>query len=414
MHNRLLLTTAVSALRANRTRSLLTILGIIIGVTAIVLVVALGQGAQGLILNEIEGIGGNIVVIRPGRQPEGPTDIAETILSDSIKQRDVDALEKPTNVPGVASVNPAILVSGSVTHADQLYRPITLGWTANALPDLFSIDTEQGTLISDDDIKRQAKVAVLGYQVKKELFGDSNAVGEFVTIRSIKLRVIGVLPKTGQKSVFNFDELMLIPNTTAQKTILNIDYYHEVILEISPGADPKQVADDARATLRENHGITDPAKDDFFALTQEQIIGTVSTITNVLTIFLVAIASISLAVGGVGIMNIMLVSVTERTNEIGLRIAVGATPRDIMRQFLLESVILTALGGLIGTSIATSLSLLVAIIAQQSFNIPWPFYVPIGAIILGVGTAASIGIVFGIYPARQAAHKDPIEALRHE
>ncbi len=414
MNRKLLLQTSLTGLRVNRTRSLLTILGIIIGVTAIVLVVALGQGAQALILSEIEGIGGNIVVIRPGRQPEGPTDIADSILSDSVKQRDVDSLRRPENVPGIASIDPAVLVSGSVTHDDEIYRPLTLGWTATGLLDLYSLDVAEGTLFTDEDIRQRSKVTILGHRVKQELFGDSNALGEFVGIRGHKLRVVGILPKTGQTSLFDFDELMLMPYSTAQKTILNIDFFHEVIIKTADGADPQQVAEDVRITLRENHNISDASKDDFFVLTQEEIIGTISNVTNVLTIFLVAIASISLVVGGVGIMNIMLVSVTERTKEIGLRKAIGATDRNILDQFLLEAIILTGAGGAIGTILAVGLSFIVAIIARQSFGVPWPFYVPVGAIILGVGTAALIGLVFGIYPARQAAKKDPIEALRYE
>lgn len=409
-----LLRTALKALRVNLRRSVLTMLGIIIGVTAIVLVVALGQGAQALILGEIEGIGGNIVVVRPGRQPEGPSDIAETILSDSIKQRDIDALRRQTNVPGAASVEPAILVSASVTHDSESYRPLSLGWTASAVEDLFGVSVAEGTMFTADDIKRQAKVAIVGHRVKQELFGDSNALGEFITIRNTKLRVIGILPKTGQKSLFDFDELLLMPYSTAQKTLLNVDFFHEVIVKVGAGADPAQVAEDIRATLRETHGITDVAKDDFFVLTQEDIVASVSTITNVLTIFLVTIASISLVVGGVGIMNIMLVSVTERTQEIGLRKAIGATDQDILLQFLFEAIILTGTGGALGTALASALSLLVTFIARESFNIPWPITIPLGAIVLGVGTAATIGIVFGLYPALQASKKDPIEALRYE
>jgi len=414
MNSRLLLKTAISGLRVNKIRSLLTILGIIIGVTAIVLVVALGQGAQDLILSEIEGIGGNTVVIRPGRQPEGPTDVADTILSDSVKQRDIDALHRPENVPGVTSIEPGVIVSGSVTYEDRIYRPLSLGWTADGLLEMFNVDISEGTLFTEEDIRQRAKVAILGHEVKQELFGDSNAIGEVVTIRGHKLRVIGLLPKTGQTQLFNFDELLLMPYSTAQRTILNIDFYHEVILKLEEGANPNQVAEDVRATLRENHGITDPNKDDFFVLTQEEIAGTISTITSVLTIFLVAIASISLVVGGVGIMNIMLVSVTERTKEIGLRKAVGATDQDILSQFLIEAIILTGSGGAIGTILAISLSFAVAIVARNTYGVPWPITIPVAAIILGVGTAALVGMVFGIYPARQAAKKDPITSLRYE
>jgi len=405
---------AFSSLRANLGRSLLTILGIVIGITAIVLVVSLGQGAQGLILSEIRALGGNLIIARPGRQPEGPSDVADTILSDSIKLRDIEALSRQENVPNLQSIEPGVIVSGSVSYQDNVYRPFTLGWTGAGLLDLLNITVAEGTVFDEDDIRRRAKVAVLGHQVKQELFGESDAIGQFVTLRGHKLRVVGILPPLGQLSLFNADEMMLIPHSTAQKTLLGVDFFHEVIIKATDDANVEQVAEDVRATLREMHGITDPEKDDFFVLTQADIVESISTITNILTIFLVSIAAISLVVGGVGIMNIMLVSVTERTHEIGLRKAVGATNRDIMRQFLTEAIILTISGGILGTLLALSLIVIIIITARTQFNLPWPLEIPIGAILLGVGTAMAIGIIFGIYPARQAAQKDPIEALRYE
>lgn len=346
--------TALRALRSNIGRSLLTILGIVIGIVAIVLVVSLGQGARELVLGQIQSIGGNILVVRPGRPPEGPSGFAETILADSIRERDVEALRRSDNAPGVASVNPALLVSGAMTYQDQLYRPMAFGWTAEAMVDFFNIFPAEGDYFTPDDIQRRAKVVVLGSRVRQELFGDSQALGEFVKIRGQSLRVVGVLPPVGQISLFNADELALIPYSTAQKDLLGINHYHELMIRVKDWVDPNEVAEDIRATLRDLHGIDDPKKDDFFVLTQQDIVARVSTVTRTLTIFLVAIASIALVVGGVGIMNIMLVSVIERTREIGLRKAVGATNQDIQRQFLLEAVLLTGSGGVIGTVLALS------------------------------------------------------------
>ena len=406
--------TAYQALRTNWGRSLLTILGIVIGIVAIVLVVGLGQGAQRLILQEVEGIGGNAVIIRPGRQPEGPTDFQETLFSDAIGDQEIAAISRPENVPNIVSVDPAVIVPGSATFQDQAFRPIMFGWTATAMDELFQISPDQGISFTEDDIRQRSKVAIIGSRVKQELFGESDALGKFIKIKGRNVRVIGIYAPRGQIAFFNVDEVILMPYTTAQKDFLGINYFHEVFIRTDPTADVTVVADDVRATIRELHGITDPAKDDFFVVTQENIIESISLVTDILTIFLVAIASISLVVGGVGIMNIMLVSVTERTHEIGLRKAVGATSQDIQRQFLIEAVILTATGGILGTTFAVVLAWIITIGVRQQFNIAWPFQLPIPAVIIGVATATAIGLLFGIYPARQAAKKDPIEALRHE
>lgn len=406
--------TSYKALRSNIGRSLLTMLGVIIGVLAIVLVVSLGESAQELILSEIQGIGANAVILRPGRQPEGPSDVAETLLSDSIKDADIAALKRKENVPDAISVDPALFVPGSITYQDEVFRGTVIGWTSSALEETFGIAPADGFTFSEDDVRQRAKVAVIGAKVKEELFGESDAVGEFITISGQKLRVIGVLPARGQVTFFNIDELVLVPYTTAQKTLLGIDYYHEVFVRAAENDQVQQVAEDIRATIRERHGITDPAKDDFFVNTQQDAVETISTITQVLTVFLAAIASIALVVGGVGIMNIMLVSVTERTQEIGLRKAVGATRTDILRQFLLEAIMLTVTGGLIGTFGAIAISSLAAYVIRTQFSLAWPFQLPVNAIIIGVGVATAVGLAFGLYPARQAAKKDPIEALRYE
>ncbi|MDO8512070.1 MAG: ABC transporter permease [bacterium] len=406
--------TAFHSLRTNLARSLLTILGIIIGVMAIVLVVALGQGAQGLILDQVKGFGGNIIMLHPGRQPTNPNQATETVLSNSIKQREIDALRNPINVPDVASVDPSVLVTGAVTYQENSYRPTILGWTSSALTEMFQISPSEGTIFSDDDILQRNKVAVIGATVREKLFGQSDAVGKFIKIRDQNIRVIGVLPNLGQVSVFNVDELVLLPYSTAQKDILGINFFHTVFVSIKDGANVDLAASDIKTTLRDMHNIIDPEKDDFYAMTQKDVVNRLSTITQALTVFLAMIASISLVVGGIGIMNIMLVSVTERTREIGLRKALGATNSDILRQFLLEAVILTVSGGASGTILGISLAFITSVVLKARFGLAWPFQLPLSAIILGVGMAGVVGLVFGIYPARKAARKDPIEALRYE
>ena len=406
--------TAFHSLRTNLARSLLTILGVVIGVMAIVLVVALGQGAQGLIIDQVKGVGANTIILRPGRQPTSPESAAETILSDSIKQREVDALRNKINVPDVASVDPAVLVTGPVQYQEITYRPTILGWTSNALTEMFQITPSEGTLFSDDDILQRSRVAIIGSKVREKLFGSSDAVGEFIKIRNQSVRILGVLPAKGQVSAFNVDDLVLLPHSTAQKDILGINYFNEIFIRVKDGADVDLAAGDITATLRDLHNITDPEKDDFFVLTQKDIVQRLSTVTSALTIFLAMIASISLVVGGIGIMNIMLVSVTERTREIGLRKALGATNSDILRQFLLEAVILTVSGGASGTLLGIGLAFIASVILNTRFHLAWPFQLPLSAIILGVGMASVVGLAFGLYPAKKAAQKDPIEALRYE
>jgi ABC-type antimicrobial peptide transport system permease subunit len=279
---------------------------------------------------------------------------------------------------------------------------------------MFQITPAEGTFFTEEDIIQRSKIAVIGSRVREKIFGQSDALGEYIKVQGQNMRVVGVLPKRGQVSAFNIDEIVLLPYSTAQKDILGIDHFFEVFIRVKDGADVDLAASDIRATLRELHNISDPAKDDFFVLTQKDIVDRLSTITQALTIFLAMIASISLVVGGIGIMNIMLVSVTERTREIGLRKALGATNSDIMRQFLIEAVILTISGGAIGTIIGVSLAFIISEVLKTQFNLAWPFQLPLSAIILGVGMAGIVGLIFGIYPARKAADKDPIEALRYE
>lgn len=406
--------TAIAGLKTNKMRAVLTILGIVIGIAAIMLIMSIGKGAEGLILNELGGMGAETIVIRPGKEPTGPSDAAQALFSDSLKKRDVEALKNKNNVPHLVDIAPVIIVNGSVSYLGETYRPTIFGWSAEMLGRMLNTVPREGYFFTESDIKQQAPVAVIGSKVKDELFGDSDAVGENIKIKNKNFRVVGVMPKKGQATLFNIDESVVLPYTTAQTYLASVDYYHEImIMAESPELVDRTVAD-VKTTLRNLHNITDPDKDDFNVVTQEGLINQIKNIIGVLTAFLSAVVAIALVVGGIGVMNIMLVAVTERTREIGLRKSIGATNKNIMLQFLLESVILTGVGGLIGVMVGATFSFLSAFVLSNVLGLAWTFSFSLQAIMLGVGVSAFVGLVFGLYPAYKASLKSPMEALRYE
>lgn len=406
------LKTAIRGLTTNKSRSILTILGIVIGIAAIILIVSIGQGAQNLILQQIQGLGSNTIVVIPGRQPKGPADAAQ-VFSDSLKEKDLEALKKKSNVPGLKTIVPILFGGESATYQNEAYR-LTIFGSAEQISEILDIYPDTGSFFTAEDVKGLADVVVIGSKAKEELFGQSDAIGQKIKMKNKNFRVIGVLPKKGQVSFFNFDETAIIPYSTAQKYIFGIPYFHRLIIEADSPRDINQTVRDVETTLRSSHGITNPEKDDFFVQTQADLANRLGIITNVLTLFLVAVAAISLVVGGIGIMNIMLVSVTERTREIGLRKAIGATEKDILFQFLLESITLTGVGGVIGIALGSSFSFLFSFAISNILALQWNFNFPVVAALLGIGVSAAVGLVFGLYPARKAAMKSPIEALRYE
>lgn len=409
--------TSTRGVTANKSRSLLTILGIVIGITAIMLVVALGAGAQNLILGQIAGMGSKTVVVIPGREPSGPSDAASVFL-DSLKEKDIRALTSKANVPYAEFVMPIAFGTARMTYGNETYQATVFGGGSETTEDvmslIFDIHPEYGQFFTAADVRGRAAVAVIGDKVREELFGSDEALGQKFKIGTLTVKVVGVLKKEGQASFFNFDDMVIIPYTTAQTYILGRKYFDRFIISATEEQYIDQTAKDLEFTLRESHNIDDPEKDDFFVETQAGLAESVKTVTSALTGFLVAVASIALIVGGVGIMNIMLVSVTERTREIGLRKALGATSKDILSQFLLEAVMLTAAGGVIGIFLGTSLAFLASLALSYGLNLEWDFVFPWVGMILGLGVSALVGLVFGGYPAKQAAKKSPIEALRYE
>ena len=403
--------TAFGGLEANKSRSGLTILGIVIGITAIMVVMSVGRGAESLILNQIEGIGATSVFVEPGREPKGPSDFAEA-FTDSIKDREVTALRKLQS-QGLEDLSPMVMLAASVVYERETQR----GSIQGIGPLIFStlkLEPEEGLFFTEDDVRQHASVAVIGADVKEELFGLSDAVGKRIKIKNQSFRVVGVIEPRGQVSFFNIDDSVFVPYTTAQDYLSGNNFYQAIWVKAIDEKAVEGLVYEVERTLRDLHNITDPDKDDFHVTTQADAAETVGVITTVLQVMLVSIAAISLVVGGIGIMNIMLVSVTERTREIGLRKALGARERDILRQFLFEAMLLTLFGGIIGILAGAALSFIASLVLSRVVALSWQFSFPVSAMLLGLGVSGGIGLIFGLYPARSAAKKSPMEALRYE
>ncbi len=395
----------------NKSRSLLTILGIVIGIASIIVIMSLGDGASRLITDQIAGIGSQTIAIHPGRQPTSPTDIAQ-MFSDSLKQKDIDALLIKENVPGLLELMPEVYGGVTGSYENETYR-FTIFGASGVLVKMMDIKLSQGVFMDDDQVRDASNVAVIGAKIKEKLFGNDDPIGKKIKVKGVALRVIGVISKQGS-SLMSFDDMVLVPYTTAQRYILGIKHFNEIGILADPSIPLSFTVRDIKTTLRNSHNITDPEKDDFSVDTSADLLDRLSSITTALTIFLAAVASISLIVGGIGIMNIMLVSVTERTREIGLRKSIGATEGNILLQFLFEAVILTFIGGIVGVLFGAAVSVLFAFAINHFSTIVWTYSFPLKGALLGIGVSTIIGLIFGIFPARRAAKKNPIEALRYE
>ena len=406
-----LFATAGESLLRTKSRSILTILGIVIGIAAVILMLSIGQGAEKYILSEVSDLGSDLVFVEPssGDPSSGPPD---PFMEQTV---DLDDLEAMRRSGLFSSVSPALFTTVPVSY-EESNEFIQVRGTDQFYASIFPVEMLHGVDLEGSDVDSYSNVAVLGSEIAEEFFGDADPVGERIKIKSSSYRVVGVYEKQGSRFFQNLDKQVTIPVTTMQRDVLGVDYVN--FISARAIGDIEQTKEELRYLIRDTHNIDnskdDPALDNFFVSSQEDATETIGIIGSVLTILLSSIAAISLVVGGIGIMNIMLVSVTERTREIGLRKAVGATFKEILEQFLVESVLLTLFGGLIGVLFGSILSWVIGSILVNFFLPSWVIIVPLDAMFLAAAVSTIIGLVFGIYPARRAAQLSPTEALRYE
>jgi len=407
MHGTRTFRVAIRALGRNKMRSFLTALGIIIGVGAVIAMVSIGEGAKRGIEDRFASMGTNLLFVSPGsRNVRGVHSGFGSF--QTLKAEDAAAIEE---LPAVMFVSPAVNARAQVVYSNKNWNTSIQG-TGARYPEVRAWDVEFGSYFDESHVRAAAKVCVLGADVKQNLFEDEDPVGQVVRVKRIPFKVLGVMKRRGESGGFGSrDDMIAVPYTTAMRRLQGIDYIQSVDVRAVSAALMPEAQRQIEELLRVRHRIAPGAEDDFQVRNMSEIAETAAESTKIMTILLGSIASISLLVGGIGIMNIMLVSVTERIREIGIRMAVGAREKDILLQFLTEAIVLSLIGGLIGIGFGIGSSRLIKKIQMfSSMNT----VVSVESVLLAFFFAAAIGIFFGFYPARKASRLDPIEALRYE
>ena len=395
----------LNALTANKLRSILTMLGIIIGVGAVIAMVSVGLGVKQNITNSIASLGSNMLIVMPGSSNTGGVRSAAGSRT-TLKYEDAVAIK--SKIKNIDYVSPTVQRSFQVVNGNQNWNTTVYGVTPEYMS-IRSLAVSAGSFISQSDLTKRHRVAVIGTTVASNLYGSKNPVGLNIRVNNQPYKVIGVLESKGQSSMGqDQDDIVIIPLTTAMERLLGITYVQSVNVQVTSQDKMNLVQEDIEALMRQRHRITGGKEDDFNVRNMTSLMETVSETTSMLTLFLGSVAAISLLVGGIGIMNIMMVSVTERTREIGIRKALGATFKAIMTQFLIESVVIGVIGGLIGIAFGCFASVMIA--KFGGFNT----VITMSPILLSFSFSVGIGLFFGIYPARKAALLNPIEALRYE
>ncbi len=402
------LRTAAQALRLHRMRSLLTMLGIMIGVAAVIMTVGFGQGAQDQVASQINSLGSNLLIVSPGSTTSSTGVRGGVGSASTLTMADAEALSSDRAAPDITGVAPTTSSSAAMSAGTQNWTTSVVGTTESWL-EVRSQELASGRFITADDVATNAAVTVLGASTSQELFGRAGALDQSVVVNGVALSVVGVLESSGATGSTNNDDQAIVPITTAGQRLFggtDRSAVQTIYLQAADQASLSAAYQEANSLLLALHGATTPTDADFTITSQESIVEAATSVDRTMTILLAAVAGISLLVGGIGVMNIMLVSVTERVGEIGLRKAVGAEPRIIRRQFLLEASILGLAGGAIGVAIGVSSAVLIPLLSSQTIAISMPAI--IGSLVVAVG----IGVIFGVYPASRAARMAPIDALR--
>jgi len=406
---------AFAGLLANRLRSSLTMLGILIGVAAVILLVAVGNGASVQINNQIQSLGANVIFVYPSNA-KGTGGVSQGFgTGQTLSMADIDAINSRQQDPDIVAAIPIAQSGGQITYANQNYFAPTTGTTVD-FPQVRDYQIAEGSFFTQDDVNSQHRVVVLGSTVVTNLFGTTDPIGQTIKINRQSFRVIGVFAAKGGSGLGSQDNIVVAPITSVWAYLSggrgkNIS---QIVASASSPSTVTQAETELTTILLQRHQISDPAQADFQLQSQQDILNQANSIATTLTLVLGAIAGISLVVGGIGIMNIMLVTVTERTREIGIRKAIGARWRDVLTQFLIEAMVLSGLGGALGIALGTALAVEaphIPAIASSSFPPP---VVSVPSVLLAFGVSVGIGLFFGIYPANRAARLHPIEALRHE
>lgn len=418
MNKRQYISLSLASFRRNPLRTMLTGLGIVISIAAVIIVISAAQGVKGFLIGQFEQFGSNIIQTEPRVPDTGAITSGEsqeamalgTVIT-TLKISDMEAMRRLSNI----STTYATQIGQAVATSPYDKKTVMLYGVSGTFLEIDQGKIDQGRFFTEEEDASLARVAVLGSGVAQKLYGDQNPVGQIIKLKNKNFTIIGTFRSRGAVLFFNFDDVVYVPVQTLQKQILGIDHISAITSKyINAERVPTTVAD-IEDLLRSRHNIDrdNPDKDDFVVTTMDDVNSTLDTIIGGFTLLLVALAAISLIVGGVGIMNIMYVSVLERTFEIGLRKAVGATRKQILRQFLNEAVMVTLFGGITGIIVGVGVSYLISLVAG-AIGYSWKFVVPAYSLILSVGFSVACGLVFGLYPARRAAELDPIEALRHE
>ncbi len=395
------------ALRRNKVRSLLTALGIIIGIAAVIAVVAVGEGASAMIREQVSSMGSNLVIIFPGsmrtRGFHGGAGTQQTLTAE-----DGDAIQK--EFPEVVAVSPMVRSGAQCVYRENNWATSVMG-VSDTYPTVRNWELGSGDFFTDSDVRGATRVCVLGVTVATELFAGEDPVGRNLRIRNMPFRVVGVLARKGSAAWGqDQDDTVLVPWTTARRVLENTSFFHinQILLSLSSLEDLPRIRPEIETLLRQRHRLAPEADNDFTITDMTEVTQMITQVSRLMSVLLAAIASISLVVGGIGIMNIMLVAVTERTREIGLRMAVGARRRDILMQFLVEAIALAGVGGILGILLGATVA---EILAKAN---SWPVLISGGSVALALLFSAGVGVFFGFYPAWRASRLNPIECLRHE